>query len=127
VGAGGSQEASFALRGDVRAGTYHLVLDAVIINPVDVTFDLIWRHGGTDTTLAEWTEHYDPTGDPTFPAQPFEYDEPATGAAPAIKHVSGDELVFRYTASPTSPSGESYIPNGDGAFTHGRIPNIRLP
>jgi hypothetical protein len=120
VGAGGSQEAAYFLHNSVHAGTYHFVLDAVILADVDVTFDLIWR-SATDTTLASWTVHY-PLIPGNFDAQPFEYDMPA----PAINFVMGDQLVFRYTGANTS-SMEAYVPNGDGATTHGRIPNITLP
>jgi hypothetical protein len=125
VGAGSSQEAPFALRTSVPAGTYHLVLDAIIITPVDVTFDLVWRHadGSADTVLVEWTEHYTPLGGGNFDAQPFEYDEPTTTA---IDEEKGDELVFRYTASATSQPA-AYVPNGDGATANGRFPNITLP
>jgi hypothetical protein len=106
----------------VPAGTYHLVLDAVITASVDVTFDLIWRRGGTDTELVTWTEHYDPLGGGDFDAQPLEYDEDAQ----AIDWQQGDQLVFRYTGANTT-GNEAYIPNGDGASSHGRDPNITLP
>jgi hypothetical protein len=106
----------------VPAGTYHLVLDAVIVKPVDVTFDLIWRSGTTDTPLKTWTVHYDPLPAGNFDAQPFEYDEDC----PAITMKKGDELVFRYTGANTT-SQEAYIPNGDGSHAHGRIPYIELP
>lgn len=98
------------------------MLDAVIQAPVDVRFDLIWRHGGTDTELSTWTEHYEPTGGGNFDAQPHVYDE----VAPAIDVTSGDVFVFRYSAV-TATVAESYIPNGDGDSTHGRIPNFTLP
>ena len=106
----------------MKAGTYHLVLDAVITAPVDVTFALGYRRGGIDYPLVQWTAHYDPLGGANFDAQAFEYDEPA----PAIDYQSGDQLVFRYTGN-NSVSQQAYIPNGDGAITHGRIPNITLP
>lgn len=122
MGAGGSQDAPFDLRSGVVAGNYHLVLDAVIIDSVDVTFDLILRRGPTDTVLAEWSDHYDPLPAGVYDAQAFEYDE----ACPAIQFVAGDQLVFRYTGANTL-SAEAYIPNGDGSVTHGRIPNITLP
>jgi hypothetical protein len=99
-------------------------LDAVIPLPVDTTFDWIWRHGdgSPDTILAEWTEHYDPRGGGNFDAQPFEYDE----AGVAVKAATGDQLVFKYTGSQASAM-DSYIPNGDGSFSKGRIPHITLP
>ena len=43
MGPGGSQEAAYTLKAIEPAGTYHFVLDAVIVKPVDVTFDLLWR------------------------------------------------------------------------------------
>ncbi len=92
------------------------------MSSIDVKFDLIWRRGATDMTLATWTEHYDPTGGGNFDAQAHEYDE----VAPAIDYVSGDKFVFRYsTVMATGP--EAYIPNGDGPLARGRIPNITLP
>ena len=122
MGSGGSQEAPYGLQASVRAGTYHLVLDAVIIKPVDVTFDLVWRRGTTDMSLATWAVHYDPLPG-SFDAQPFEYDE----VAPGIAFAAGDQLVFRYTCTNAPTTAETYIPNGDGALSHGRIPYITLP
>ncbi len=121
MGPGGSQEAAYTLKAAVPAGTYHLVLDAIIVQPVDVTFDLLWRRGATDTPLASWTEHYDPNPG-NYDAQPFEYDEDCA----AIPWQKGDVLVFRYTGANTT-SQEAYIPNGDGSHANGRIPHIELP
>jgi hypothetical protein len=98
------------------------VLDCIILKSVDTTFDLLWRRGTTDTTLATWTEHYDPLPGGSFDAQPFEYDMPA----PAIDFMPGDQLVFRYTGNGTTLT-DAYIPNGDGKRSKGRIPNITLP
>jgi hypothetical protein len=125
VGSGGSQEAPYALKAIVPAGTYHLVLDAVIIGPVDVTFDLIWRHasGAADTSIASWTDHFTPLPGAVYDAQPFEYDE---SNCPAIETATGDQLVFRYTGANTNVT-EAYIPNGDGPNSNGRIPSIALP
>lgn len=121
MGAGGSQEAAFKLKGDVPAGTYHCVLDGIVIRPVDVTFDLIWRRGTTDTSLASWPMHFEPL--PIgFDAQAYEVDQ----MAQAIDWEDGDLLVFRYTGANTT-SSEAWIPNGDGALANGRIPNITLP
>lgn len=121
MGAGGSQEAEFHLVASVPAGTYHFVLDSIIIRSVDVTFDLVWRRGTTDMPLASWDKHFEPLPG-SFDAQPYEVDM----TAPAINFVAGDQLVFRYTGANTS-SAEAYIPNGDGSLSHGRIPNITLP
>lgn len=99
-----------------------MICDAIVIRPVDVTFDLIWRRGATDTVLATWSQHFDPLPDGTFQAQPYELDV----TAPAIDYAPGDELVFRY-AGANSTVMMAFIPNGDGHITGGRIPNITLP
>lgn len=123
MGSGGSpQEAAYALKASVPAGTYHLVLDSIIIKPVDVTFDLIWRQGTTDISLATWTQHFEPLPGASYDAQPFEFDE----SCGAINFKAGDQLVFRYTGANTT-SLEAYIPNGDGVHANGRIPHIELP
>jgi hypothetical protein len=118
----GPVEAEYLLRADVPAGDYHVICDAIVIVSIDVTFDLIQRRKGIDTLLATWSEHFEPL--PTgYKAQAYELDV----TAPAIHFKTGDQLVFRYTggASPSTMTG--WIPNGDGAITEGRIPNITLP
>jgi len=122
VGPGGSQEAAFDLRAGVPAGAYHVACDGIIIGPVDVTFTLLWRRGPTDTTLAQWTRHWDPLAGGAYDAQAYDVDM----TAPAIAFQAGDQLVFRYAASNTT-TAEAFIPNGDGAIAHGRIPSITLP
>lgn len=121
MGAGGSQEAAYKLKASVPAGTYHCVLDSIVVASVDVTFDLIWRRGTTDTSLASWQMHFEPR--PVgFDAQAYEVDR----EAPAIDWQDGDLLVFRYSGA-NSTSSFAWIPNGDGSLAHGRIPNITLP
>ena len=103
------------------AGTYHCIIDAIVITRADVTFDLIWRQGTTDTVLGTWTDAFTPTPG-SFDAQPYEHDVDA----PAILYSSGDQLVFRYTAN-TSSQSNAWIPNGDGATLNGRDPSFLLP
>lgn len=122
MGPGGSQEAPFDLRASVPAGKYHVICDAVIVTPIDVTFTLIWRRGTTDVTLAQWMRHWDPVPG-NFDAQPYEVDM----AAQAIEYQKGDQLVFRYAGANTTTAAEAFIPNGDGPNSKGRIPNITLP
>ena len=122
MGAGGSQEADYDLKASVPAGAYHCIIDSIIIRPVDVTFDLIWRRGDTDMVLATWDQHFDPLPGANFDAQPYERDVDAS----AIDFVAGDKLVFRYSATNTIQS-DAFIPNGDGALANGRIPNFTLP
>jgi len=121
VGPGGSQEAEWSLQGDVPAGTYKLVCDGIIIRSIDVTFDLVWRHEGMDTTLATAMVHFDPMVG-SFRAQACDLDM----EAPAIDFTPGDQLIFRYSGA-NSTSNNGYIPNGDGASADGRIPNLTLP
>jgi len=122
VGAGGSQEAEFTLLGDVPAGEWRLVADGIIVQPVDVRFELIWRKAaGGDTTIAMWDRHFDPLP-MGFDAQAYE----VTAQGPALTNATGDQLIFRYTGT-NSALPMAYIPNGDGAEANGRIPYIDLP
>jgi hypothetical protein len=120
---GSHLDAAFALRAAVPAGTYHVECDAVITASIDVTFSLIWRRGATDTMLAQWMKHWDPLV-AGFNAQAYEADM----AAPAIDYQPGDQLVFRYAGNgaPDAPAA-SFIPNGDGRNSNGRIPAFTLP
>jgi hypothetical protein len=122
VGLGEFQDARFDLRAPVPAGTYHVVCDAIILAPVDATLSLIWRRGSTDTTLAAWTQHWEPLPNSQYRAQPCEVDL----TAPAIDFADGDQLVFRY-AGASQANSMAFVPNGDGAILGGRIPNITLP
>jgi hypothetical protein len=106
----------------VPAGRYYFILDAIIVDPVDVTFALLWRSTDGDRVIAEWTAHYEPLPGRSFEAQPCEHDVDG----PTITAGDGDELVFRYSASATSPPA-AYIPNGDGAKANGRISSFTLP
>lgn len=103
------------------AGTYHFVLDCIVVDSVDVTFELMARNGTDNLVLATWSKHFNPlaTG---YDAQAYEVDK----QVPAIEFAAGDQLVFRYAAANTS-DGEAWIPNGDGELSKGRIPNITLP
>lgn len=123
MGSGGSLDAEYALKADVPAGAYHVICDNIIIRSVDVEFALIHRRGGEDLVrLATWQQHFEPLAGGDFSAQPYELDVDA----PAIHARGGDELVFRYTGL-GSTALMAFIPNGDGAITKGRIPNITLP
>jgi hypothetical protein len=107
----------------VPAGTWRLVADGIIIQPVDVQFDLVWRRpGADDVLLLTWETHFEPLGGANFDAQPYE----VTGAARAIDWIDGDQLIFRYTGT-GSDLAMAYIPNGDGDDAGGRIPFIDLP
>lgn len=123
MGAGRSQEAEFLLLDDIPAGTWRLVADGIIVYPVDVQFDLIYRRPSGDTTIGTWNTHFDPLPQ-GFDAQPYE----VTVAAPAFDFAQGDQLIFRYTGTGTEPNQPmAYVPNGDGFRANGRIPFIDLP
>ena len=95
----------------------------MIIAPVDVTFEIIWRTaGGQDTVLTTWDEHFEPLGGGNFDAQPCQL----TADGIAIDFAPGDQLVFRYTGDGTDLT-MAWIPAGDGELVNGRIPYIDLP
>jgi hypothetical protein len=122
VGAGRSQEAEYSLQAGVKAGTYHFVIDCIVIVGVDMKFELLHRRGAADVVLTEWAQHFEPLPD-SFEAQAYELDR----SAPAIAFEAGDQLVFRYSATAAASTNEAWIPNGDGTLSKGRIPNITLP
>ncbi|HEY5950211.1 MAG TPA: hypothetical protein VIV40_32170 [Kofleriaceae bacterium] len=103
------------------AGTYHFVLDCIVIADVDMRFELLHRRGTADSVVTTWNQHFNPLSI-SFDAQAYELDQ--TGAA--IDFTAGDLLVFRFSAENTIQS-DAWIPNGDGNLSHGRIPNFTLP
>jgi hypothetical protein len=122
-----SLEAAFPLVGPIPAGSWHLVGDGIVMASCDVQFDVVWRHG-EDSVLASVSHHFDPRVIlPKFDATQFEAD--ANGVA--AQAASGDQLVLRLTASVVADAGagvtDVFIPNGDGANAHGRIPSLTLP
>ena len=121
IGSAQTVEAPIALDEDTPAGTYHVTLDAVIVQPVDMQLALVWRTSHGDRTLAAWAAHYDPLPGGTRDVQAFEYDEPA--AAVTVSGDYSERFLLRYTAT-AAGSGDAYIPNGGMT---GRIPNIVLP
>jgi len=98
------------------------VADGIILEAVDVTFEILWRRGDEELVLARWQQHFDPRPGMVGDAIPFE----ATAAGPAVDVERGDLLVLRLTGqSATIPM--AYVPNGEGARAKGRIPYIDLP
>lgn len=122
MGAGGSLEAAYRLRGPIAAGTWRLVADGIITEPVDVRFQILWRAGSVDTELAAFTHHFDPLPGGGYSAQAFE----ETAEVQAVAAAAGDQLIFRY-AGESESLPMAYIPNGDGDLVGGRIPFIELP
>ena len=122
MGAGSSLDATYPLQGNLPAGQWTIVGDGIVTASVDVSYDILLRHAGTDTTIVSWQHHFDPLGGGNFSAQPF--DGAATGAAQSV--VAGDLLVWRFTGT-NSTAAMAFVPNGDGTLSHGRLPSIVLP
>jgi hypothetical protein len=122
VGAGRSQEAGFDLVDDLPGGTWKLVGDGIILQAVDVTFEVLVRRGDTELPVVRWEQHFDPRPDGSFDATPYE----VTGRGAGISYRKGDRLIFRYSGQSAS-SMNAYVPNGDGVRQRGRIPNLTLP
>jgi hypothetical protein len=123
VGAGGSLEAAYSLSGPIAAGTWRLVADGIIIEPVDARFQILWRSDASgDTELAAFTRHFDPAAGGGYEAQAYE----ETVELSAVPAASGDRLVLRYSGESESLP-MAYIPNGHGDEAGGRIPFIELP
>ena len=126
MGVGDSLEAALKLAGPINRGSWHLVGDGIVLGAADIHYDVLWRHGGSDTPIVSWMHHFEPlTGDSKFDASTFEGD--ATGAA--VPAAPGDQLVLRFSAPgpDAGTSGSAFIPNGDGAKAKGRIPSLTLP
>jgi hypothetical protein len=105
----------------VPAGTWHFVIDCIVISSIDMTFELLHRRGSNDIVIVTWMQHFDPL--PVgFDAQAYELDQ----AGPAIDFASGDKLVFRFSGANTTQS-DAWVPNGDGMSSKGRIPYLTLP
>lgn len=123
MGAGRSLEAAYSLREPIPAGQWRLVADGIIITPVDVVFEIIYRpDGGDDVVLASFEQHFEPLDGGAYRSQPYE----ETAEVEAVPAQAGDQLVFRYTGTGTDVA-MAYIPNGDGELLGGRIPFIELP
>ena len=124
LGPGGSLEAAYLLTGPIKAGSWHLVGDGIVLDPVDITFDVLWRDAGGDHPVVSFTHHFDP---PSAGFNAVLYEADAAGVAAKAK--SNDQLVLRMTAAPGSypPDTMLWIPNGDAEQTHGRDPSLTLP
>jgi hypothetical protein len=126
VGVGDSLEAALTLAGSINAGKWHLIGDGIVLAAADIDYDVIWRHGGSDTNIVHFSHHFEPlTGDQKFDASPFEGD--ANGDAVPAK--SGDLLVLRFSASgpDAGTTNQVFIPDADGANAKGRVPSLILP
>ena len=131
MGVGDSLEAAVALPGSIAAGDWVLVGDGIVFAPVDVRFEVRRRRSGaggndlgtpaSDLVIASFAHHYDPPAS-GFAAVPFD----AKAAGLPADFASGDQLVLRISSSGADPSA-TYVPNGDGASTMGRIPSLTLP
>jgi len=125
VGVGDPLEAPYRLGGAIPAGPWRLVGDGIIVDACDVQFDVLWRTGAGDTTVASFSHHFD------VPASPGQFDAVAfDGSADGIAAAAtaGDHLVLRFSITSMHPAGtRPYIPNGDGGDALGRIPSLITP
>ncbi len=124
LGPGGPPlEAAFLLTGPIKAGTWHLVGDGIVLNAADLTYVVVWRdQKGVEHELVRWTHHFDPPAS-GFDAVQFEAD----GAGVAANASGNDTLLLRMSAAGDPNVAMLWIPNGDGAKTNGRIPSLTLP
>jgi hypothetical protein len=122
VGAGRSLEAAYRLSDAIPAGTWRLVADGIIIEPVDVRFEILWRRASGDVELAAFTHHFDPLPNGQYTAQAYEQ----TAEVDEVPAADGDQLVFRYSGQ-SQELPMAYVPNGDGDRVGGRIPYIEIP
>ena len=92
-----------------------------MLAPVDVRFDVLRRGAGPDALIVSFSHHFEsPAG---YDAVAYEAD----AAGIAVAAGPGDRLVLRMTAVQAGSNGPVFIPNADGAHTHGRIPSLTLP
>lgn len=122
MGAGSSLEAGYTLKGPIKAGTWRLVADGIVLEPVDVTFEILWRQDDGDTVLSASSEHFELSPGGGYTAQPYE----VTADVDRVPAEAGDRLVLRFTGEGSSQE-MAFIPNGDGELAGGRIPFIDLP
>lgn len=108
---------------DVPAGTWHLIGDGIILEPVDVHFEILLRRtGAPDVGIVAWDQHFEPLPGNSFKAQALDLD----AAGIAIDFESGDAIVFRYTGQ-SAANVNAYIPNGEAGTADGRNPAVILP
>ncbi len=111
------------MTGPVKAGTWHLVGDGIVLSAADVTFDLLWKDSkGTEHPITSWMHHFDPMAS-GYNAVQYEAD----AVAPAADAAANDTLVLRMSATGDPTVSMLWIPNGDGAKAQGRIPSLTLP
>jgi hypothetical protein len=94
VGIGDPLEAEFELLAPIPAGSWTFVGDGIIIEPVDVLFEIIWRSDAGDDVIWSLPTHFDPQGNGNFDAVPFEQ----TAELAAVPAAGQDQLVLRYSA-----------------------------
>ncbi|MEO8704533.1 MAG: hypothetical protein ABI867_31050 [Kofleriaceae bacterium] len=106
----------------VPAGPWHLIGDGIILESVDVHFEIVLRRGGVDSAVVAWDQHFEPLPGNSFKAQALDLDSPGV----AIDFEDGDAIVFRYSGQ-SATNDNAYIPNGEAGTADGRNPAILLP
>lgn len=131
MGVGDSLEASFPLRGAIRAGTWGLTGDGVIAGAtaqvIVVRFEVRLRPAGADggardVVIVSLQNRFVRDAVKRFAAVRYRGEAPG----PEVRASAGDRLVLRATAV-EGDAGSSYIFNGEGPVTGGEIPRIDLP
>lgn len=111
------------MTGPIKAGTWHLVGDGIVLSAADVTYDVVWRDSkGGEHAIATWSHHFDPLPS-GFNATQFEADTAGSEA----KASANDTLILRLSAQGDPTVAMLWIPNGDGAKAMGRVPSLTLP
>ena len=112
------------MAGPIKAGTWHLVGDGIVLESSDITFDVLWRDANGDHPIATWTHHYDV---PANIQNAVQYEADAPGVAADAK--SNDQLGLRMTAAAGNYPADTMLwtPNGDADKTNGRDPSLTLP
>lgn len=124
-------EAAYVLKGPIPAGTWNLVGDGIVagdgVRSITVLFEVRLRAQGvtgdaSDTIVVMTQNTFMRDQGNRFGAVAFEQQLQGM----AVPAVAGDRLVLRITALRGDP-GATFIPNGDGVTTGGRIPRLDLP
>jgi hypothetical protein len=112
------------MTGPIKAGSWHLVGDGIVLYPVDITFAVLWRDAAGEHPIASFTHHFDP---PSAGFDAVQYEDDAIGVAAKAK--PNDTLILRMTAADGGQPADTmlWIPNGDAEKTKGRDPSLTLP
>ena len=118
-------EAAYLLAGPIKAGTWHLIGDGIVLDPVDVTFDLLWRDGNGDHPIATWTHHFDP-GASVNEAVQYEEDA-ARPASPPTPRATTQRLRSERRGRRHARYDAVVPSTATASAANGRDPSLTLP